>query len=1855
MRNRSLLFSLLFGATGLLAQDVTPPVVSTLIPAAGAPVVQLRKIEVFFNEGVQGVTADDLLINGTAATNVVEVVPGLQYSFTFPQPASIGTVQVAWSVGNGITDLATPANNFAGGSWTYTLNPALALYSVRINEFLASNSGSQTNSIRDEDGAESDWIELYNGSPITVNLDGCYLTDTKGELRRWRLPNYSLTPNSYLIVWASNKDRTNVFGPLHTNFRLSTSSGYLGLIDPSGTNAISSFDPYPTQRTDVSYGRDPLDPSALGFYTRTTPGAQNSTAGSAADFAPDVIFSHESSTFVNDFSLVLSTPSPSAVIRYVLVTNGATASASLTNVPTASSPAYTGPILINQTTQVRVRAFEPGKLAGTPVSQTYFQLSPNVVGFSSDLPIVIVNNFAASATLPSTDQTMALASFDSGFERSSMTNKPVLVTRGAANDRGSSTAGQVKQNMAVEFWDEFNQDADRPLLGMPAESDWVFYGINAFDQGLMHNAIFHWFGDQLGHYSSRTRYVEVFRKTTLGPISTNDYFGLFLLREKPKRNDNRVNIRALRPENTNGLSVTGGYLLRIDRTDADEHFFRPPSINSLASTPADIVIDYPPRNGTPSVLIQSNYIRTYLLNFLTNLSVTNISQETGYPAYIKTDSWIDNLVANIICYNVDGYRLSGYFFKDRGEKLEQGPLWDCDRCLGTGGAPNNDPRPFNPRQWRNPTTSQTADNGTDFFGRSSVGVSWFGKLFSDPDFWQAWIDRYQTLRTNEYSTTKVFAMIDGFHDQIREAQVRENGRWAATFSFPRNGIVSANGYSYDFGPANPAFARGGYFTNEVNFQKQWFIDRFDFMDTNFLAMPVLSTGSAMVTNGTVINVQPAAKAGTLLLYTLDGTDPRLPGGGISPLARTNAGSLSLVISNNVRLYARSYNISHANVTNAGSSLYGNPILNSFWSAPVAATYYVSVPPLRITEIMYHPANPPPGIATNDDNFEYVEFKNIGATPLNVNRFRLRGGVDFDFSSQILAAGEAAVIVRNVAAFQSRYGGGPRILGVYTNDSLGNDGDQLVLEGGVREPILNFRYDDKWYPITDGQGFSLQIINENAGTATWGDQASWRPSGVLQGTPGTNDPGPINVPVVYINEALTHTDPSPGDVIELYNPGGSPVSLTDWYLTDDFNAPKKYRIPAGNSVPANGYLVFSQSNSFGLGLNGFALSSKGDEIYLFSGDAAGNLTGWAHGFDFGPQANGATFGRHVISTGEDHFVSQIAPTLGAANSGPKVGPIIISEINYHPPDLIYPRGKLDNELHEYVELQNITSSPVPLYDPLNPANTWRLRDAVSYTFPATNVVMPANGFVLVVGFHPTNTTQLNSFIAANAVPPGTVIFGPWDGKLDNSGDSIELVQPDLPDPPGSPSAGFVPYILADKVNYLDTAPWPVGLPDGLGAVLGRVNVSAYGNDPANWRTAPKTPGLPLPPGGTAPTIVIQPVSAISIQGQSASFSISATGPALGYQWVFNGDPVIDKPSSISGGSGPVLNLSNLPLNQAGLYVCFVYNSAGSVSSTNVTLTVRPLPRITSHPADVTLRGSTNAVDYGSTTNKTASFGVTVTGTGLVRYQWRFNGINILGANASTFNVTGVELVNDGVYDVVVTDDVSSLTSNPARLTVLVSPILSVGPAPVINVLTGATFSVSVTATGNPLPFGFAWFQGSTPRGSNVVNARTDYVTFTAPGTVVANQTWRVVIRNAANLNPTAFATLLVNTYIDSDGDGLPDAWETQNGLNPASGADRNLDSDGDGMTNYAEYIAGTDPNNNLSYLRISAISASGTASVTFGAASNKTYTVQYTDDLNVVTWQKLGNVSSRTINRDETLADPQFTTNRFYRVVTPALP
>src|SRR6185436_2698246 len=138
--------------------------------------------------------------------------------------------------------------------------------SVAITEFMASNTGA----LRDQDGDTPDWIEIYNGTAAPVNLGHWSLTDTTNNLRKWLFPATNLAANSYLIVFASGKNRAVAGAELHANFSLGAGGEYLALVD-SHTNIVSQFAPmFPPQVANVSYGVARLAPPQ-SFITNGSP------------------------------------------------------------------------------------------------------------------------------------------------------------------------------------------------------------------------------------------------------------------------------------------------------------------------------------------------------------------------------------------------------------------------------------------------------------------------------------------------------------------------------------------------------------------------------------------------------------------------------------------------------------------------------------------------------------------------------------------------------------------------------------------------------------------------------------------------------------------------------------------------------------------------------------------------------------------------------------------------------------------------------------------------------------------------------------------------------------------------------------------------------------------------------------------------------------------------------------------------------------------------------------------------------------------------------------------------------------------------------------------------------------------------------------------------------------------------------------------------------------------------------------------------------------------------------------------------------------------------------------------------
>ena len=174
-----------------------------------------------------------------------------------------------------------------------------------------------------------------------------------------------------------------------------------------------------------------------------------------------------------------------------------------------------------------------------------------------------------------------------------------------------------------------------------------------------------------------------------------------------------------------------------------------------------------------------------------------------------------------------------------------------------------------------------------------------------------------------------------------------------------------------------------------------------------------------------------------------------------------------------------------------------------WSARAQASFFTSLPPIVISELNYNPSAPTEdevaaGFIDNDE-FEFIEFANVGSEAFDLNGARISDGITFRFrDSTILDAGERGVVVRNQEAFEQRYGTEINILGSWADSvdpifsaKLNNDGERLVLDGPAGEPLMDFSYNDVWHPLTDGEGYTLTIVDPSASQETWGDAASWR--------------------------------------------------------------------------------------------------------------------------------------------------------------------------------------------------------------------------------------------------------------------------------------------------------------------------------------------------------------------------------------------------------------------------------------------------------------------------------------------------------------------------------------------------------------------------------------------------------------------------------------------------------------------------------------------------------------------------------------------------------------------------------------------
>lgn len=1208
--------------------DNIAPVLAWTAPAAAATVSQLTQAQVAFSKPVTGVVAADLLVNGLAAANVTGSGSG-PYLFQFAQPAPAGPVQFTWASGQAIHDSA--GNLFGGAGWAVTFDSAAAaaLTNLLINEFLTANIS--TNGLRDEDGDSSDWIELYNRGDGTINLCGWSLTDSATQPVQWVFPATNIAPGQYLIVFASAKDRRVPGTNLHTNFKLSSAGGYLGLYNSDSPPLVAyEYAPqYPAQRNDISYGLDSTN--GQKYFAVQTPGGPNSSSLLAGVVAP-VHMSVQHGFFNQPFSLVLTTETPGAIILYTTDGSAPALSGGQTN-----GTVYTAPIIISRTTPVRAAAFASGLLPSLVSSRTYLFVEDivrqpnNPAGYPTgyvwtpvpgqvasgalayyQMDPVIVNDpqytntvRAGLLSIPTMsiltpianlfDPANGLYTHSSDRTLGAPCSMEVIDPNGGAGlqqDCGLQMQGGAsrmpektpKHSFRLDFKSGYGPSqldypmfADSPVttfktLVLDAGYNywWHYAGtVNPLDQRYRAQCVRDQFISDLMLALGRPSFHGQFYHVYLNGL----YWGLHYIHE--------------RPDDDFAASYFGG-----DSSDYDV-------IKNTSDNVQVIAGDLNAWNATMG---------------LANSGLADNGPYVQLQQYVDIDNLIDYMIVNHWGGNDDWPQHNWYVVRHRtngdGFKFM---IWDAEHVLKSVTG--------------NVTTANSAGSPAQIYNA----------LRNNAEFRLLFADHLQKLFFNGgvfYAVSN--APWDPSHpernvpasyylrriNEINMAIVDESARWGGymlTTNYTRNnqwllelsnllGYTNTAGNTTNYFPLRSArvlnqYKAIGLFPN--------------------VSAPLLNQPGGNVPFGFALTMTNP-NAGGVIYYTTNGTDPRAFGSGavaLGALPYTNAPLL----------------------LNAGAVIKAR-VLDGSWSALTEGDFSVAMlgVPVRITEIMYEPID--------GDAYEFIELQNIGATTVDLSGCSFEG-LSYVFPADTtLAPGGLLVLASGVnpAAFAARYPG-VVVAGTHSG-SLADGGERLALLDRNGNTITSVTYNNAggWPTAADGGGYSLEVINPNGDP---NDPANWRASTAVNGSPGLVN-APAATPAVLFNEVMAENADAVSnggtypDWLELYNPGSNVVNLADWSLSNSGKA-RKYVFPTDASISGGGYLVVwcdTQTNTPGLH-SGFTLGRKGENLLLYD-----SSTNRVDAFSFGLQLTNYTVGR----SGPNGAWQLTLPTPGSNNIAAAIG-------------------------------------------------------------------------------------------------------------------------------------------------------------------------------------------------------------------------------------------------------------------------------------------------------------------------------------------------------------------------------------------------------------------------------------------------------------------------------------------------------------------------------------------------------------------------------------------------------------------------
>jgi len=314
--------------------------------------------------------------------------------------------------------------------------------------------------------------------------------------------------------------------------------------------------------------------------------------------------------------------------------------------------------------------------------------------------------------------------------------------------RGESSQFFDKKSYGFETWDAQYNDIDVALIGFPEEEDWILYGPFS-DKSLIRNKLIYELSNQMGRYATKTEFVEL--------TINYEYKGLYIFMEKLKRDKNRINISKLENGDIDEESISGGYIIKIDKSDMEDGSYS--DYNSFQSKfdvfgneNGDIRINFNYEYPKPGEIHanQKNYIKNYFYEFESSLASENFKDPNdGFRKYIDEDSFIDFFILNELSNNVDGYRLSTYLQKDRNEKLVIGPVWDFNLSFGNADY----------------CGGERYDVWCFKFNERCLGdywnvPFWWNRLVEDEKFVIKLKERWNQLRTNVLSDNNLMTLIE---------------------------------------------------------------------------------------------------------------------------------------------------------------------------------------------------------------------------------------------------------------------------------------------------------------------------------------------------------------------------------------------------------------------------------------------------------------------------------------------------------------------------------------------------------------------------------------------------------------------------------------------------------------------------------------------------------------------------------------------------------------------------------------------------------------------------------------------------------------------------------------------------------------------------------------------------------------------------------------------------------------------------------------------------------------------------------------------------------------------------------------